>query len=124
MGKRVLPTSTKGRDNVIRLGSASEEAEILSVVIEVKGCWHKELLTAMKTQLAGRYMKDNNLPSGLYLVGWYKCDKWDNTDYRKSAVPKNTIEELEKILDNEANRLKNSHSFIKQIKPIVLDLSL
>jgi hypothetical protein len=37
-----------------------EVDETLAVVIEVKGAWHKELLTAMETQLIDRYLADTS----------------------------------------------------------------
>ena len=58
--------------------------DILTVIIEVKGCWHKEVNTAMQTQLTERYLKDNSCRHGLYLVGWFNCPQWDRADYRKS----------------------------------------
>lgn len=51
--------------------------EIYKVIIEVKCCWNKELYTAMENQLVNKYLKDNDCKHGLYLVGWYYCDKWD-----------------------------------------------
>lgn len=53
-----------------------EADPIATVIVEVKGCWHRELLTAMKTQLRDRYLKDTNLRCGIYLIGWFLCDKW------------------------------------------------
>jgi hypothetical protein len=57
-----------------------EEYDVVSAIIEVKGCWHSELVTAMETQLTGRYLEDNPLRHGLYLVGWFSCDQWDGRD--------------------------------------------
>jgi len=62
----------------------------ISVIVEVKGCWHRELMTAMRTQLRDRYLADNPSPFGLYLVGWYACSQWDAEDHRKSDTPKLT----------------------------------
>lgn len=56
----------------------------LTVIIEVKGCWNRELPYAMQTQLCERYLKENTCQYGLYLVGWFNCPGWDNEDYRKS----------------------------------------
>src|SRR3989338_5640887 len=41
--------------NAVKLGDMSGDAKILTVVIEVKGCWNNEILTAMETQLYEKY---------------------------------------------------------------------
>ena len=65
----------------------------VTAIIEVKGCWHQELKTAMQTQLAERYLKDNQCDYGIYLVGWFSCEQWDKKDKRKSRIPKMTLEQ-------------------------------
>ena len=58
--------------------------DTITAVIEVKGCWHTELFRAMKTQLVGKYLKDSHSQHhGLYLVGWFNCENWDDEYYRK-----------------------------------------
>jgi hypothetical protein len=56
--------------NAFKSVSVSEKSQILTVVIEVKGCWHDELFTAMEDQLVKTYMIGNGLKTGIYLVGW------------------------------------------------------
>jgi hypothetical protein len=85
--------------------SASGEAlSVVSVIIETKGCWNRELRTAMRDQLVGRYLKDN-IHHGLYLVGWFLCDRWDGVDRRKGQTPKIDIDEIQKELDQQAQAL-------------------
>lgn len=110
--------------NAIKLDDRSGDAKILTVVIEVKGCWNDEVLTAMETQLAEKYMRENNISCGLYLVGWYMSDKWDNNDKRREKTQKISIEELKNDLENQANKLKEMLSGISDIRSFVLDLSL
>src|SRR6185295_736122 len=55
-----------------------------SVVVEVKGCWHDEVLSAMQEQLADRYLAEYETDRGLYLVGWYRCDLWDGDDRNRT----------------------------------------
>jgi len=62
--------------------------EQVRVIIEAKGCWNKDLKTAMENQLVERYLEENQCRNGIYLVGWYVCDQWDNADYRKGRTPK------------------------------------
>jgi len=50
----------------------------ITVVIEIKGCWNSEVRTAIDGQLVGKYLRLNGLTHGIYLVGWFVCDKWNN----------------------------------------------
>ncbi len=52
----------------------------LSLIIEVKGCWNRDLAHAAQTQLTDRYLRDNSCRHGLYVVGWFHCPRWDASD--------------------------------------------
>lgn len=84
---------------------ASEVDESLAVVIEVKGAWHKELLTAMETQLIDRYLADSQSRYGLYLVGWFNCPQWDRRDSRYKVAQKFDREQLRQALTEQATKL-------------------
>jgi len=104
------------REVVIRVGTGQNDGErtdvhinavtrdpdrkafdVITLIIEVKGCWHDEMLTAMKTQLVQRYLKDNRCRHGLYLVGWYYCPQW-----KKAPKKYGSRETLQKVLDTQA----------------------
>ncbi len=102
----------------------SGENAILTVVVEVKGCWHKELDKAMETQLVNRYMKENGLACGLYIVGWYVCDKWDDGDYRKKAAMQRSVQNLHKQLLAQAKDITARSDTVSKIEPFILDLTL
>jgi hypothetical protein len=110
--------------NAVAPNSGSQNINILTVVAEVKGCWNPETLHALKTQLADRYMKNNNFSCGLYIVGWYMCEKWTDTDYRKKVVCKKTPAELEEFLARQADNIKREIAGITAIKSFILDLTL
>lgn len=110
--------------DAIKLAVGSGEAERFTVVIEVKGCWHDEVMTAMETQLFNRYMKENSLRCGLYLVGWYMCDQWDAKDKNKAKTPKMTIEDFNGHLENQAKQLEENTGGVSRIKSFVLKLAL
>ncbi|MFL5243400.1 MAG: hypothetical protein ACJ8FY_14940 [Gemmataceae bacterium] len=101
-------------------GSAPGQSDIVTVVIEVKGCWNKDLWTAMKTQLADRYLHESHAQHGLYLVGWFNCPQWDPSNSSKKA-PKVTLREAIDLLEEQANKL--SHGTL-QVKALVLNTSL
>jgi hypothetical protein len=61
------------------------DAEKFSVPVEVKGAWHKHVLTAQKDQLAERYLPDMNTDSGVYVVGVYPVALWDADDSTRKS---------------------------------------
>lgn len=107
--------------NAITPGSNSGSYDALTVIVEVKGCWHAELETAMEIQLVKRYLKDNQCQYGIYLVGWFCCVQWDSDDYRKGNTPKKSIEEIQSQLDNQADALSKQGV---QIKAFVMNTAL
>ncbi|HPA19141.1 MAG TPA: hypothetical protein PLU30_15450 [Verrucomicrobiae bacterium] len=46
-----------------------------NVVLEVKGCWHREIETAIETQLVDRYLPRNLSRHGLYVVVCFSREK-------------------------------------------------
>jgi len=99
-------------DAVIR-NSRREVYDSVSAIIEVKGCWNDELFTAMKEQLVDRYLKDNYCHYGLYLIGWFNCDRWDGKDYREEKAPKITVEEAQSRFDAQADTLSERGLMVK-----------
>ncbi len=85
--------------------SAGEVYDPVSVIIEVKGCWNTGLNDAMKTQLLDRYLKDNLCQYGLYLIVWFNCDKWDESDTRKKTAPNITFEQAQQQFNLQADQL-------------------
>ena len=88
--------------NAIVPASGSAEYDVITVIIEAKGCWHSELETAMETQLVNRYLRDNQCRHGIYLVGWFDCEQWDDDDSRKGKTPKKNIAGMQARLDSQA----------------------
>jgi hypothetical protein len=62
--------------------------DMVTVIVEVKGCWNPDLAHAMESQLVGGYLKDNHCQQGIYVVGWFDSELWDDTDWRKAKKPK------------------------------------
>lgn len=91
-------------------------------VIEVKGSWHDELLTAMETQLANRYLVDYETDRGIYLVGWFKCDVWDAQDGNRRTKPRAySLDSLRDELSGQSARLSNE---ARRVEAVVLDAAL
>ncbi|NJM66264.1 MAG: hypothetical protein HC851_11695 [Acaryochloris sp. RU_4_1] len=90
-----------------------ETYDSITVIIEVKGCWHSEVETAMESQLVSRYLADNACKYGLYLIGWFNCQQWDSQDSRKNKTPKMTIDKAKMQFDNQAETLSSSGNVVR-----------
>ena len=109
--KRLKPTGIGDRTDIhvdaVEKGAEGANDDILTVVIEVKGCWHRALFTAMETQLKNGYLHDIQCSHGLYVVGWFKCDVWDSTDSRCAQVPSISLDEMKNRLEAQAVKVSN-----------------
>ena len=87
--------------------SAGGVSDVVSIIIEVKGCWHKHLKTAMEHQLVIEYLKKHSCQYGLYLIGWFNCEQWDESDSRKKQAQKNSpeLEEARQEFNEQAAKL-------------------
>jgi hypothetical protein len=83
-------------------GHRPREYDRISVIVEVKGCWNRGLKEDMKGQLHDRYLRDNSCRHGLYLIGWFSCEQWDQKDYRKGGTPRWTAEQAQRHFDDQA----------------------
>lgn len=107
---------------VVQLAGMIDRLTIATVIIEVKGCWHDEVMTAMETQLRDRYMMDSNCSLGLYLVGWFVCDRWDDPRIGgRKPTAKLTIDGLRQQLNDQAKSLSDRG---RLISALVLDVSI
>ncbi len=105
-------------DAVVK-GQEENTFQKVSVIIEVKGCWHQELKKAMKTQLADRYLDENQCKYGLYLIGWFECDAWDNEDSRKEKTPAMTLKKAKDHFHQQAEEVSSQTN--KTIRAFVMD---
>jgi len=89
------------------------------VIIETKGNWWRRIYADMKRQLADRYMAQNGCPYGIYLVGCFNCEKWDDPDDKRRNVSiARPIKKLRPKLELQARTL-STHDQI--IRAVVLD---
>jgi len=95
------------------------EERIATVVVEVKGCWHSKLYNAMETQLRDRYLAGGGYRCGIYLVGWFVCDRWNNAEVAaRKAYADDTIESVRARLDQQALDLSGPN---RTLRAFVLD---
>lgn len=98
-------------DAVIKLPNGNYDS--ITVIIEVKGCWHQDLQTAMESQLVNRYLADNTCNYGMYLIGWFNCTQWDSNDLRSKKAPGITIDEARVQFDSQAKLLSSSSKVVR-----------
>lgn len=108
--------------NAVGCSAGQDEQQVVSVAVEVKGCWNDSLMNAMKNQLVDRYLKDTECTHGVYAVGWFNCSQWQD-DYRKAKSAKYTnICELGETLSAQARDL-SQQAHVK-VEAFVLDVAL
>jgi hypothetical protein len=106
-------------------GAGNEPAHVITAIIEVKGCWHTGLDTDMEGQLVGRYLTDHQCPNGIYLVGWFNCDRWDDGDYRKHHAPSYSLMDARERFQNQAKAVVQAGRIPKlALRSVVLDATL
>jgi hypothetical protein len=106
---------------VVATASTKESVRTLAVLIEVKGCWNSAVMTATRTQLRDRYLRDNPCRTGLYVVGWFDCPQWSREDQRRRKVPAMSMDELRQALARQAADLSSGQMTLRSF---VLDATL
>jgi hypothetical protein len=72
----------------------------------------------MREQLVERYLAENTCRQGIYLVGWYACDYWDETTPNPTEEGVLTLERARQILEEQARQLSQEGV---QVRAFVLD---
>ncbi|MFC9773402.1 MULTISPECIES: hypothetical protein [unclassified Pseudarthrobacter] len=71
----------------------------IRVVVEVKGAWSVELMSAIPEQLVGRYLKDYPSANGVYIVLWPDVGSWSAKDGREDRTRMARLDRLAIELD-------------------------
>ncbi len=111
-------------DILVEIAVKNEKLEVydrIAVIIEAKGCWNSGLNNAMQTQLVDRYLKENSCQFGLYLIAWFNCNKWDESDTRKATSPKISLGQAREQFAKQAESLSQGDV---NVKSFVLNASL
>ncbi len=106
--------------STLRRSETGEPLDPIALVIEAKGCWNAELLTALETQLVQDYMVRLQAPVGIYLVGWFDPAKWDPADSRRGRVPKKTVESVRRQLEQQAAAAPEGF----RVRAVVMDIAV
>jgi len=111
--------------DAVQPGEAGQAINLIKAIVEVKGCWHSELETAMESQLVSWYLQDNQCPNGLYLVGWFMCKKWSDKDYRKKQTSGYSLQEARSHFAGRAGEVTGKSTIPNlALRSFVLDIAL
>ncbi|MGC2302283.1 MAG: hypothetical protein WA447_03100, partial [Candidatus Binatus sp.] len=106
--------------DAVSKGTRPGQFERLKAVIELKGCWHQEVRSAMKDQLLDQYLSSADCRDGIFLVAWFDPQRWDPADYRRDRVPKWTLEEAREFFRTQAETNSGPD---RLVRAFVLDCS-
>ncbi len=101
--------------NVAVRGAEPNTLDKVTVIIEVKGSWNRDLGHAMRTQLVDRYMRDNECRHGVYVVGWFGCQQWDPEDDRRKRAPKISIDDARRQFEAQAADLSTNGIVVRAV---------
>jgi len=118
---RSSAVSSGERTDLYITAAKPDGTDKLVVVVEVKGCWHRGLKTAMKTQLVERYLKQNLYAHGIYVVAWFLCPRWDAKDSRRRDVRFADTNKARSYLSAQAAKLSNDEV---HVSAFLLDAAL
>lgn len=119
--------SGKGRGESIDLkidavaGEHTQGPPIVTVMLEVKGSWNRDLMKAMESQLVERYLT-GSITQGIYLAGYYAADDWKQSDGKRTAARRHTLDGLSRALQEQA--VDVSARRVVAVDSVVLDCSL
>ena len=66
--------------------SGRSQVNRVSAVIEVKGCWNRDLVEALESQLVTKYMSAVPTNCGIYLIFQFALGQWDPEDSRRKTT--------------------------------------
>jgi hypothetical protein len=110
--------------DAITRGPRTGAFDRVAIVVEVKGYWNRDVLTAMEEQLRDRYLAEGGCRHGLYVVGWFPFEQWDADDYRRGDARRQhpaTLDEARSHFFAQAAGLSDGS---RRVRAVVLDCSL
>jgi hypothetical protein len=91
------------------------------VIIEVKGCWNPDQKTAIAQQLVKQYLTNNDCTRGIFLLAWFVCDLWTQSDTRKRKVQFRVRDSAKRFFAKQAEQLS---VFPISLRTFVLDATI
>lgn len=96
------------------------------VMVEVKASWHRDVQTAMASQLADGYLARSGTAHGVYLVGWYGTERWDSppTGWPSDKRSRAARQTLSVLTDHLAHQAAVLSAAGPRLAALVVDASL
>lgn len=95
----------------------------LTVIIECKGCWNKDLANGLARQLVSKYLTTPGRNAGIYLVGYFDCARWDRSKHpRPGHVARHELDDVKTEQTGAASEEAGSKSVT--VNAYVLDCRL
>jgi hypothetical protein len=108
-------------ESMLTSREATFEPKRIALVVEVKGLWNRDLLTAQADQLALRYLPQASTDVGIYLVGWFSVSGWTvATDHRLAVAAKLDQAETLRRLVAQADEIRRETNVA--VKPTVMSI--
>ena len=108
--------------HVTAVSNDPERPPLIRAIVEVKGCWHRELGTALETQLVARYLRGTDNHYGFYVAGWFTSDHWDPSDWRRAACAAVIKDAAAALLVEQAENATHGENLV--VESMILDLKL
>ena len=90
----------------------------MTLVVEVKGQWNGDVMTALRNQLVDQYLKLGKGIVGIYLVAWFSSPWWLKTTGTPRREPLDPIKTLDTLWAQARSELSDGF----QVVPVVLDV--
>ena len=104
-------------------GLAKAQASgVSTVIIESKGCWNSDLNTALSNQLVDKYLMTPGSNAGIYLIGYFDCQRWETSEHAKRPHGQHDLDEIRVEQTQKAEQLSALKSVI--VTAFVLDCRL
>lgn len=95
------------------VGADVESATTASVTIEVKGCWHAKVRSAMKSQLVNRYLTGTGTTHGIYVVFWFGAENWLKTDSRRRRCVRDAQRLQDGLVEQARTLTDQAHATVR-----------
>ena len=104
---------------------SGEKLRPLQIVIEAKGCWHPDILTAHSDQLVADYLRKNGRTHGIYLIFWTKSEDLKSVfrDPRNSKLKVRSASEAQEKIQNLVSKY-NGTTLPEVVLGHVVDISI
>jgi len=107
----VRQTTTRGHGLAVDVQAdapvtSGKQAEPARCRIELKGNWNRDLMTAMRSQLADDYLLPEGLREGIYVTAWFDAALWnDESDPQRGRAAARDRGDTAQVLAAQAEAL-------------------